>query len=268
MKLIQKFIWAVPFLVFPLLWGCSQPQPVPRQNAEPKPFISTNHTNTEKEPSYKSPMKKYIICIDPGHQRKANNEKEPIAPHSQIMKAKVSSGTKGIVTKKPEYILNLEVAIKVKNRLEHEGYQVVMTRSTNDVDLSNKERTAIANQAHADLLLRIHADWDINNKRQGISVLYPSENDPYTKSIYKKSEKAAQMVLNEVIQKTQAKSNGIVPREDLTGFNWSQVPAVLIEMGFMSNPEEDKKLSSSKYQEKMAEGIVTGVRTYLNQKTG
>lgn len=58
-------------------------------------------------------------------------------------------------------------------------------------------------------------------------------------------------------------NRGVIERNDLTGFNWSKVPVVLVEMGFMSNPEEDRLLSDDNYQNKLAEGLCKGIMEAL-----
>ena len=103
-----------------------------------------------------------IIGIDPGHQEKGNSEKEAIAPGSKEKKAKVSSGTQGVSTRVPEYIVNLDVSLMLRDALEAEGAQVIMTRETNDVDISNQERAIMMNEVGADLVLRIHCNGSVN----------------------------------------------------------------------------------------------------------
>jgi N-acetylmuramoyl-L-alanine amidase len=114
------------------------------------------------------------ICIDPGHQYKQNLSKEPLAPGSKTMKSKVSSGTRGIATKKSEYELNLEVALQLSHALLKKGYRVYLTRSKHKVNISNVQRAVYCNQKKADLTIRIHADGSTNRNVQGISVLYPT----------------------------------------------------------------------------------------------
>lgn len=204
------------------------------------------------------------ICIDPGHQSHQNLDKEPIAPGSKIRKAKVSSGTAGIATKKPEYKLTLEVALKLRNSLRKKGYKVFMTRTTHTVNISNVQRAQYCNQKHADLTLRIHADGSINKNVQGLSVLYPTGKS--TKKVNQASKKAAEYMLQESIKATRAKKayrTGLMPREDLSGFNWSTTPVILVEMGFMSNQSEDRRLSTSSYQKKLVQGMVNAVEIYL-----
>lgn len=204
--------------------------------------------------------KQKVICIDPGHQRKQNLGREPIAPGSNVLKTKVSQGTSGVVTRKPEYKLNLEVALKLRDALNKKNYKVYMTRTTHEVNLSNVDRAVYCNQKKADLTIRIHADGSTNKKVEGLSVLYPTGKT--SKKVNETSRKMTETILNELIKTTKAKKGygtGLVPRSDITGFNWSTTPVILVEMGFMSNPAEDRKLSSSSYQSKLVQGMVTGI---------
>ncbi|MEH7076549.1 N-acetylmuramoyl-L-alanine amidase [Neobacillus drentensis] len=204
------------------------------------------------------------ICIDPGHQGHQNLGKEPIAPGSKIRKAKVSSGTMGVATKKPEYKLTLEVALKLRDALKKKGYKVFMTRTKHTVNVSNVQRAQYCNQKRADLTIRIHADGSTNKNIQGLSVLYPTGKS--TKKVNQTSKKAAQFMLAESIKATKAKKayrTGLMPRKDLSGFNWSTTPVILVEMGFMTNRSEDRKLSTSSYQKKLVQGMVNGVGRYF-----
>lgn len=212
----------------------------------------------------KKDFSKFTICIDAGHQSKGNSKTEPIAPGSKTMKAKVSSGTTGVSTRIPEYKLTLALALKLKKLLVSKGFNVVMTRETNNVDISNIERAEIGNKAGADLSVRIHADGSPDKNMHGVSVLYPAL--AVTEKINTKSKLAAMEVLNGVIDTTAAKSLGIKPRVDLTGFNWTRVPSILIETGFMTNASEDKRLEQQSYQQKIVAGIEIGIEKYLDEK--
>jgi N-acetylmuramoyl-L-alanine amidase len=211
------------------------------------------------------PVGDRTVCLDPGHQLRGNASLEPIGPGAKEMKAKVTSGTQGVRTKKPEYVINLEAALLLREQLELYGYKVVMTRDTHDVDRSNRERAAFCNEAAADLALRIHADGNDNPGAKGISMLYPGVN-PYTGAIHKESRRAAEAVLPEVLAATGAVSRGAVPRTDLSGFNWSEVPTILVEMGFLTNPEEDALLSDPAYLERMAQGLTAGINRYFTEE--
>jgi N-acetylmuramoyl-L-alanine amidase len=209
-----------------------------------------------------SSRRRPVVCIDPGHQAKANNAAEPVGPGSAETKAKVSAGARGVVTGRPEHEVVLSIALKVKERLEARGVTVVMTRIASDVDISNAQRARVANEAHADLFMRIHADSNTNAEAKGVSTLYPSGNQ-WVAPIEKESLRAARFVHQAVIRATGAPDRGLKPRADLAGFNWSAVPAVLVEAGFMSNPVEDRLLSDAAYQDKVAAGIAEGVLAYL-----
>ena len=206
---------------------------------------------------------KYIVCLDPGHQTKGNPALEEIAPNSDKKKAKVTTGTKGVVTKKYESELMLEIALKLKTSLESKGYKVIMTRTKNDVDISNKERAIFANDSKADVYIRLHADGSENKNAAGASVLTSSPKNKYTTKVQKESEKFSKILLEEYVKSTGAKNRGVIYRDDLTGTNWAEVTNTLIELGFMSNEEEDKKLSDEKYQEKIIDGLVNGIEKYL-----
>ena len=209
---------------------------------------------------------KYVVCLDPGHQTKGNPALEEIAPNSDKKKAKVTTGTRGVVTKKYESELMLEIALKLKTSLESKGYKVIMTRTKNDVDISNKERAIFANDSKADVYIRLHADGSENKNAAGASVLTSSPKNKYTKKVQKQSEEFSKILLEEYVKATGAKNRGLIYRDDLTGTNWATVPNTLIELGFMSNAEEDKKLSEKDYQDKIVKGLVNGIDRYLGGK--
>ncbi|MDI6815917.1 MAG: N-acetylmuramoyl-L-alanine amidase [Actinomycetota bacterium] len=207
-------------------------------------------------------MEGKVVVIDPGHQRKANLEREPIGPGSTTTKAKVQTGTSGIDSKTPEYKITLAVAEKLKTRLESYGVKVIMTRETHDVDISNSQRAEVANRNKADLFVRIHADGAGDPEVHGISTLYPAQ-ESCADHVCAESLKAARVVQRSVVKTTWAKDNGTVARKDISGFNWSKVPVILVETGFMSNPKEDALLNDPDYQAKLADGMAKGIADYL-----
>lgn len=204
-------------------------------------------------------LKGLVICIDAGHQRKANLKKEPIAPGSSELKVKDPGGASGILTKIPEHELNLKVSRLLKDRLEKLGATVVMTRESSDVNLGNVERAEIANRSNAHLCIRIHADGSDNKAVKGVSVLIPGSRYIKDANMLKQCKNAAKSILKSITDATGAKSRGIIERNDLTGFNWSKVPVVLVEMGFLSNAEEDRLLNTAGYQGKIADGIANAI---------
>ncbi|MCM8710081.1 N-acetylmuramoyl-L-alanine amidase [Clostridium sp. SYSU_GA19001] len=226
---------------------------------------SINNNDKNKQVIDNKKEKNITIVIDPGHGGKITSEKEPIAPGSKIMKAKNVSGAFGIVTKTPEYSINLSVSMKLKEYLNNAGYKVIMTRTSNSETIGNIQRAEIGNKNNADLVMRIHADSSADKSVKGASMLVPG-NVGYAQDIYKISKKYGETILKKLIDEAGMKSRGVITRTDLTGFNWSKVPVVLIEMGFLSNTEEDKLLSSDDYQQKIALGLFKGIEEIFNNE--
>jgi N-acetylmuramoyl-L-alanine amidase len=205
----------------------------------------------------------FIVCIDPGHQSRGDSKGEPIAPGAYNTKPRVSAGTKGIGTKRPEYMVNLEASLILKKLLEDKGYKVIMTREDNDVNLSNIERAEIANNSKANLAIRIHCDSLNDSNKRGATILIPAKNSKYTTEIYEESRRYGE-ILRDHLKSSNIKTNGIIERKDITGFNWSKVPVIILEMGFMSNWEEDRMLSDVNYQNKLMECVANAIEEYRN----
>ncbi|MGN4631999.1 N-acetylmuramoyl-L-alanine amidase [Bacillus cereus group sp. MYBK29-1] len=222
--------------------------------------------NNEQKVESNEKQGKFLVVIDPGHQQKANLNLEPIGPGATTQKYKVTDGTTGVVTKKREAVLVLEMAFVLKEKLEAKGMQVLMTRTSQDVDISNKERATLANDHKANLFLRLHADGSENPNQSGFAVLTPAGGSPYTKEIYAESLQISQTIVKKMRENQQVKVNGIKFRDDLSGFNWSKVPGVLLELGFMSNHEEDKKLSDPQYVNSLLQSVTDSVDEYRKSK--
>lgn len=201
---------------------------------------------------------KKVIVIDPGHASCSNLEKEEQSPDSGIMKIKDGGGAQGTTTGTPEYVVNMSVAMKLKALLEADNYTVIMTKTSNDVSLGNIERANIGNDNNASLVIRIHCDSAENTSASGASMLVPAKIG-YASAISDISRKYGETVLSSLVESAGMKNRGISVRDDMTGFNWSKVPVILVEMGFMSNPEEDKLLSDEGYQNKLAQGLCNGI---------
>ncbi len=204
-----------------------------------------------------------VVVIDPGHANRANLETEPIAPGSSVMKIKDGGGATGVVTKTPEYLVNMAVAMRLRTLLQQKGFTVVMTKTDNSVSLGNVERAEIGNNAHANLVIRIHADSSTNSSASGASMLIPEGINTNTKAIAGESKRCGQIVLDTLVKEVGMKDRGLVPRNDITGFNWSTVPVILVEMGFLSNPDEDRLLSSAAYEDRLARGLADGIAAAL-----
>lgn len=211
------------------------------------------------------PLKGVVIGLDPGHQRTGNSELEPDRPGSGQMKKKVSSGTVGRFTGVPEYVVTLQVSLKLKQALESLGARVVMTREKHDVDISNAERTKLMNRAKVDCWLRIHANGSDNPDIHGMFMLVPAKDSMATddSAVQEQSVALAETLLKAALSSAGTESLGVVPRSDQTGFGWLQVPVCTFEMGHMTNKEEDFQLISEIYQKKIVQGLAEGFVAYF-----
>jgi N-acetylmuramoyl-L-alanine amidase len=202
------------------------------------------------------------ICVDAGHGKASRSYQEPVAPGASEKKPAFVSGTAGKYMTEEE--VNLIVAKKLEKRLTALGAKVVMTRTTSETDKSNIDRAKMAKEAGAQLTIRLHADGIEDKSVHGISMLVPTGTYIKDAGLLSDSKRAGEMILEHVIQETGAKNRGISRRSDMTGFNWSATPVVLLEMGFMTNLEEETLLEDEAYQNKMVEGIVKGMEQYFS----
>lgn len=227
--------------------------------------VIKNDTNDEKVTQVKQNevYRDKTIVIDPGHQTKGDTSKEPIGPGATETKYKVTTGATGTYTKQKESELVLKVSLKLEEELKKQGYKVIMTRTTNNVNISNSERAKIANDANADAFIRIHADSYDNSSVNGISTLCQTSKNQYNGNLAEKSYKLSKALLDNMVQITGAKSRGVTRTDTMSGINWSKVPVSIIEMGFLSNEKEDKLLATSEYQEKIVAGIVNGINEFF-----
>jgi len=204
-----------------------------------------------------------VVVIDPGHQRKGDSTKEPNGPGSTTMKARVTYGTTGVATGVTEYELNLQIALKLRTELENRGYTVYMTRTSHDVNMSNKERAEYGNSVGADAVIRIHANSADSSSVRGAETLSPSSGNPYISHLAKASQKLGKCVIDAYCKATGFKNSGMKTNDTMTGINWSEIPVTIIELGFMSSPEEDKVMQDSNMQNNMVQGMANGLDTYF-----
>lgn len=217
----------------------------------------------KKEDKSKENLKNKIIVIDPGHGSKSNLELERVSPDSEEKKIKDGGGADRVNSKTPEYLIAMDVASKLKETLQKEGYTVIMTKNKHSESLGNIERAEVGNKNNANLVIRIHADSADLEDAKGASILVPSKKG-YASEINELSKKYGDILLREMVASANMNNRGVIEREDMTGFNWSKVPVVLVEMGFLSNAEEDKLLNTEEYRIKIVQGLTKGIKKAIN----
>jgi N-acetylmuramoyl-L-alanine amidase len=200
-----------------------------------------------------------LICLDPGHGTlpRIGRQLEPIGPGSSQRKIKDGGGTTG------EAAVALAIALRTRALLQRDGYRVAMTRVGRTYAGGNIDRARFCNTRHAALMIRIHADGSTARTLHGVKTLVPALHRGWTDDIYGASIRAGRKVQTAVVAQTEALNLGLVQRADLTGFNWANVPAILVECGFMTNPAESRLLRSGAYQLKVARGLVLGAEAFV-----
>jgi N-acetylmuramoyl-L-alanine amidase len=201
-----------------------------------------------------------LICLDPGHGTPPaiGRQREAIGPGSRVTKIKDGGGAPG------EAEVVLAIAGRTRTLLLRRGYRVAMTRTGPTFSGGNIERAQFCNRRGAALMLRIHADGSADTSRRGVSTLYPARHRGWTDDVYSRSLRAATAIQRSLVRASGARDLGLVQRSDLTGFNWADVPVVVAETGFLSNPQEQRLLRSAAYQQRIARGFVAGVAAFTS----
>ena len=204
-----------------------------------------------------------VIVIDAGHQGKENSGKEPVGPDSSSMKQKMTKGAVGSHLGIQECDVTLAIAKKTKEILSQRGYQVILTRESNDVNLSNVERARLANRSEADAFIHIHAHNQDSASVTGVLAVCQSSNNPYNSALTDKSYALSRNISTSVRKASGAKNRGVKQTDTLSEINWSQVPVTVLEVGFLSNQQEELLLSQEEYQQLIASGIADGLDQYF-----
>jgi N-acetylmuramoyl-L-alanine amidase len=202
-----------------------------------------------------------LVCLDPGHGTAPDvgRQYEPIGPGSTQLKIKDPGGAAG------EAPVALAIARRTRAALLARGYRVALTRDGAGYRGGNRERARFCNARGAALMIRIHADGSASPSTNGISTLVPARRRGWTDDVHGASRRAGTLLQRELVAATGARDLGVVERADLTGFNWADVPVVLVETGFMSNPRERALLRSAAYQQRVAGALARATHTFLSR---
>ena len=171
-----------------------------------------------------------------------------------------------------EKSLTLAIQSRVKDKLEAEGYQVVTTRTSDTyVDLTDRSRAA--NASESDIFVSIHINASGSSAAQGIETYYYQPYAEYPSRInatyhanptrLSMSDTLANAIQSSLINATGAQNQG-VKRQTFAVLRETTSPAVLLELGFLSNPQEAARLNTSAYQETLANAIVAGIKRYYS----
>lgn len=204
-----------------------------------------------------------IIVLDPGHSSVMSGGTEPVGPGSAQTKQKDTIGTHGDASGLSEYQLTLLICQKLREALWAEGYTVYLTREDSNVAISNVERAQKASDLGADIFLRIHADGNTDRTRRGAQTICISGANPYHPDLYTESRSLSDNILQAYCLETGILNLGIWETDSMTGNNWASMPSALLELGFMTNAEEDLLLAGEEFQNTMVAGIVKGIDNYF-----
>ncbi len=226
-----------------------------------------SETVTETETESQTAENGHVVAIDPGHQGSwvDMSAQEPSAPGSSETKAKATTGTQGRYTGVPEYQLNLDISLALQKELENRGYRVVMTRTDNDTAISNAERALKAYDEGGEIYVRIHANGSDDGSVNGALGMTPSYDNAYVADLAEDSYRLTECILNAYCEKTGFANLGIQYHDDMTGINWSKIPVMILEMGFMTNEHDDTAMQDAQMQTSMVNGIADGIDQYFGR---
>ncbi len=222
-------------------------------------------TSTPSPEPTSTPTPKALVCLDPGHQMNLDHNAEPMGPGALTDVHKMSSpGSVNESLNLKEYEWNLTVALMVRDELEARGYAVILTRTENDVKISNKERAEFANNNNADILVGIQADSYSSESVSGVYAQIAEADNPYAGVRAAENTRLATAIRDAVVKATGARSRSLQNGDNkLALLNWANMPACIMQLGYMSNPDEAVLLASEEYQRKLAAAVCDGIDAYF-----
>lgn len=208
-------------------------------------------------------LDEYLIVLDAGHQAREDHGKEAIGPGGADTETRMDVGNVGTATGQQEYDLNLAVTLKLKDVLEQRGYKVILIRNHNAVNVSYVERAQVANQLYADAYISLHANSAEDADTKGMMTICQTSKNSYNSEIYAQCKELATLVLDAAVKTTGAEKQEVKETDEMSGLNWCQVPVTYVEMGYLSNADEDRLMSTDAYRQKIAEGIANGLDAFF-----
>ena len=192
-----------------------------------------------------------VIVIDPGHQAEYNHEQEEVGADTVASKDKATPGAVGVTSGTKEYELTLKYALVMKEYFEACGAEVILTRDSNDVDLSNIDRAQIAIDNDADYFIRLHADSAPDADISGVKVYVPSTGS-FASKAKTNGERLAELVADEI----GSTSLGVVQTNSYTGLNHADsIKSYQLVIGYLSNSDDDALVTDSETPYKTAVAI-------------
>lgn len=206
------------------------------------------------------PLHGITVCIDPGHQANFVAGTEDLGPGLKGTVTNTPGSALGVLTKRREHIVTLEISLMLKEMLLARGADVVMTRETADTRLTNQDRCSIANECDADIYLRLHCNSNDSDTVTGIWIYGPKNSD-YAKALASQETYLtwSEALCNAMKEATGVTRGGAQLTDRYVGNNWTVMPTFLVEMGYMSTPKDDILLSTPSYQTKLCEGMIQGI---------
>ena len=224
----------------------------------------------------------HVVYIDPARQITEDLSLEPMSPDVDApqlmengeyatatsaqmagMKKKMSTGAIGVSTGNFEYEVTLSIANYLNAELVKRGYTVYMSRTANNVDLSNAKRAQTANAYGTEIYIKIETPAAPEATASGMLGFIATSTNSHTGSMYQKNYELCYDILNTSCEETGAKRMGIYETDELTVLNYCDMPATVLDVGFLSNEQDDLTLSDDEYKKKIAVGIAKGIDLYF-----
>lgn len=208
----------------------------------------------------------YLIVIDAGHQMYEDLGKEAIGPGGENTETRMDMGGTGVYTGQKEYDVTQAAANKLKETLEARGYTVVMIRNHSAIKMSYVERTQVANDCYADAYITLHADSLDDPSVSGVSALCQTKENPYNASMYSENKELCTTIVDAVSKSTGATKLSIQETDKNSAINWCEVPMAYVQIGHLSNENEDRLLSTASYHQKIADGIADALDQFFAEE--